>query len=161
MKSESEIDRLVEVDADLLLDAGLVAHDLAGGDAAHGDLALAGAEVLHGEAGDVRGDVFDVLGAALAQRLFGRGRDRERHVEQRLLALAGGDGDLLGHRRFRASTWAFFGSAERDINCLCRRAKYGDAPRLDGGRTSARTTIGVATVRSRSSRSWSPSSFDW
>ena len=40
-------DRLVEVDADLLLHAGLVAHDLAGRDAAHGDLALAGAEVLH------------------------------------------------------------------------------------------------------------------
>ena len=33
--------RLVEVDADLLLHARLVAHDLAGGDAAHRDLALA------------------------------------------------------------------------------------------------------------------------
>ena len=72
MKSDSEIDRLVEVDADLLLDARLVAHDLAGRDAAHRDLALAGAEVLHGEAADVGGDALDVLDAALAQRLLGR-----------------------------------------------------------------------------------------
>ena len=58
-------DRVVEVGADLLLDARLVAHDLAGGDAAHRHLALAGAEVLHGEAGHVRGHVLDVVDAAL------------------------------------------------------------------------------------------------
>ena len=87
--------RFVEVDADLLLDARLVAHDLAGGDAAHGDLALAGAEVLDGEAGDVRGDVFDRFGAEVAQLLFGRRGDRDRHVLHGLLALTRGDDHFL------------------------------------------------------------------
>ena len=62
---ESEIDRFVQVDADLLLDAGLVAHDLAGRDAAHGDLALAGAQVLHREPGHVRRHVLDGVDAAV------------------------------------------------------------------------------------------------
>ena len=51
-------DRLVEIDADLLLDARLVADDLPGRDAAHRDLALAKPEVLDGEAGDVHRHVF-------------------------------------------------------------------------------------------------------
>ncbi len=75
--------RFVEVDADLLLDAGLVAHDLAGGDAAHRHLALAGAEVLHHEAGDVGGDVLEGGGAAVAQVLLGRRGDREGHLGDR------------------------------------------------------------------------------
>ena len=61
VNSDSEIDAFVEIDADLLLDARLVADDLAGGDAADRDLALAGAEVLDGEAGDVAADVLERL----------------------------------------------------------------------------------------------------
>ncbi len=88
--------RLVEVDADLLLDARLVAHDLPRGDAAHGHLALAGAEVLHREAGDVGSDVLELVGAAVAQLLLAGSGDRRRHLLHRLLAqLAGGDRHLL------------------------------------------------------------------
>src|SRR5262249_43263060 len=57
-------DRLVEIDADLLFHTWLVSHDLAGGDAAHGDLALAGPEVLHGESADVCRDPLNVVDAA-------------------------------------------------------------------------------------------------
>jgi hypothetical protein len=99
-REERERDhRFVEVDADLLLHSGLVAHDLAGGDAAHGDLTLPRPEVLHREAGDVRGDVFDVLGAAVAQLRFGRRGDGHRHVLHRLLALSRRDHHLLGDLR--------------------------------------------------------------
>src|SRR6185503_19544135 len=52
---------LVEVDADLLLDARLVANDLARGDAADRDLALARPEVLDGQVCDVATDVFERL----------------------------------------------------------------------------------------------------
>jgi hypothetical protein len=76
VKSDIEIGDSSRYDADLLLDAGLVAHDLAGGDAADGDLALPGAEVLHGEAGDVGGDVLQRGGAAVTQRVLGGRRDR-------------------------------------------------------------------------------------
>ena len=91
-------DRLVEVDADLLLDARLVAHDLSGRDAAHRDLALAGTEVLNGEPGDVGGYVLDASGAAVAERLLCGCDHREGHRLEVLLALAGGDRDrhLLG-----------------------------------------------------------------
>ena len=61
MNSESEVTRFVEIDADLLLHARLVAGDLAGGDAAHRNLALARPEVLDGEARDVAADVLDRL----------------------------------------------------------------------------------------------------
>ena len=90
-------DRLVEVDADLLLDARLVAHDLSGRDAAHRDLALAGTEVLNGEPGDVGGYVLDASGA-VAERLLCGCDHREGHRLEVLLALAGGDRDrhLLG-----------------------------------------------------------------
>ena len=88
-------DRLVQVDPHLLLDARLVAHDLAGGDAPHRDLALAGPQVLHGEPAYVGGHALDVLDATPAQDFLGRGGDRERHVGHGLLALHGRDRDLL------------------------------------------------------------------
>ncbi len=56
--------RFVEIDADLFLDARLVAGDLAGGDAADRDLALARPEILDGEPGDVAADVLDRLALA-------------------------------------------------------------------------------------------------
>jgi hypothetical protein len=87
--------RFVQVDAHLLLDARLVTHDLAGGDAPHRDLALAGSQVLHRESAHVGGHALDVLDAARTQVLFGRRRHGEGHVVQRLLALQGGDRDLL------------------------------------------------------------------
>ena len=74
--------RLVEVDADLLLDARLVAHDLAGRQAADGDLALARSEVLNGEPAHVRRDAFEVFDAAATQHLRGRCGDRKGHVDQ-------------------------------------------------------------------------------
>ena len=92
-------DRLVEVDADLLLHARLVPDDLSRRDAAHRNLALARPEVLHGKARDVCRDAFEILDAARAQELLGRGGDREGHIQHRLLALRRGDGDLLAERR--------------------------------------------------------------
>ncbi len=92
--------RLVEVDADLFLHARLIAHDLPGRYAADRHLALTGPEVLHGQSGDVRRDALEVVDAAPPQDLLGGRRDRERHVEQRLLALRGGDGHLFGQGRF-------------------------------------------------------------
>ena len=80
MNSDSEMTDFVEVDADLLLDAGLVADDLAGGDAADRDLALARPEVLDGEAGDVAADVLDGAGVGALDVLLGLGVDREGHV---------------------------------------------------------------------------------
>src|SRR4030095_13570551 len=58
-------DGLVEIDADLLLHAGLVAHDLSGRHSAHGALALAWTEVLDGETGYVPRQLLDVGGAEL------------------------------------------------------------------------------------------------
>src|SRR5204863_1389407 len=67
-REERERDhRLIEVNAHLLLHTRLIADDLAGGNAADGDLALPRAEVLDREAGDVRRDVLECLGAAVAE----------------------------------------------------------------------------------------------
>ena len=54
-------DAFVEVDANLLLHAGLVADDLAGGHAADGNLALPRPEVLDRQARNVAADVLDRL----------------------------------------------------------------------------------------------------
>ena len=89
-------DGLVEVDADLLLDAGLVADDLPGCDAAHRDLALAGTEVLHREARDVGRDLFEVADAAAAQDLLAGRDDGEGHLLEVLFPLSCRNGDLLG-----------------------------------------------------------------
>ena len=80
MNSESEIGAFVEIDADLFLDARLVADDLAGGDAADRHLALAGAEVLDGEAGDVAADVLERLRVRALDVRLGLRVDREGHV---------------------------------------------------------------------------------
>ena len=95
-------DRLVEVDADLLLHAGLVADDLASRDPADRDLALARTEILHGEARDVARQILDpgragALDVGLRLRV-----DRKGHVDQALLALLRGDDDrVLVRRRAR------------------------------------------------------------
>ena len=92
-------DGLVEVDADLLLDSRLIARDLARGYTAYRDLTLSRAEVLHRQSADVRGHSFEILNAAHAQCFFSRRRDRERNVENRLLALGSGDRHLFGQLR--------------------------------------------------------------
>ncbi len=87
--------RFVQVDADLLLDAGLVAHDLAGRGAADGDLALAGAEILHRKRGHGAGYVLQADDAAFAHLLFGAGGNRKRNVLQGLRAFARRHRDFL------------------------------------------------------------------
>ena len=77
----------------------MIADDLAGRNAADRDLALPGAEVLDGEAGDVRRDVLERLGTAIAELRLGRRGHGDRHILDRLLALARGDDHLLGHLR--------------------------------------------------------------
>ena len=64
MNSDSEDDAFVEIDADLFLDARLVADDLAGRNAADRHLALARPEVLDREAGDIAADILDVVALA-------------------------------------------------------------------------------------------------
>ncbi len=94
--------RLVEIDADLLLDARLVARDLSRGHAAHRHLALARAQVLHREAAHVRRYVLDVGGPAHAERLFSRGCHGEGNLPDQVLALHGGDRDLLREVRLES-----------------------------------------------------------
>ena len=84
-------DAFVQIDADLLLHARLIADDLAGGDAADGDLALPGAEVLDGKAGDGARQVLDVGNAAVADGLFALRADGEGHIDQGFFAFACGD----------------------------------------------------------------------
>ena len=85
----------VEIDADLLLHARLVADHLAGGNAAHRDLALAGAEVLDRQTGDVARQVFKGHRARALDVLFRLGVDREGNVLDRRVALGRGDDDLF------------------------------------------------------------------
>ena len=80
MNSDSEMTAFVEIDADLFLDARLVADDLAGGDAADRHLALARPEVLDREAGDVAADVLDRRGIGALDVFLGLRVDREGHV---------------------------------------------------------------------------------
>ena len=74
-----------------------------------------GPEVLHGEAADVRRDVLNVCGAAHRAALLGGRGDGEGHVEQGLLALHGGDRDLLGQLRL-----------ERELELLRRAGLHVD-----------------------------------
>ncbi len=87
--------RLVQVHADLLLHARLVADDLTGGHAADGDLALARAEVLDGEAGDVARQILEREHVVAFYRLLGLGVDGERQVLHRGLTLGGGNQDFF------------------------------------------------------------------
>src|SRR4029450_10083120 len=82
---------VVEVDPDLLLHSRLVAHDLSGRHPAHGHLALAGAQILHGEAAHVGRDALDVLDPAVAEVLLAGSDHGERRVVDGLLAAHGGD----------------------------------------------------------------------
>ena len=107
--------RLIQVDADLFLDAGLVANDLARADAAHGNLALSGAEIRDGEAGDVARQIGNAGHGCAAQLLrVGRGY-REGHLVQRHHAFLRGDND--------------FG---QDVRALCVGWRRGDLEQ--GGR---------------------------
>ena len=120
-------DGLVEVDAHLLLDSWLIAHDLARGHTAYRDLALSRAQVLHRQSADVRGHPFESLNAAHAQCFFSRRRDRERHVENRLFALGGGDRHLFGQLRVEPEV-EWLRCAGRDLNFL-----HDPAESLDDG----------------------------
>ena len=73
-------DALVEVDADLLLHARLVADDLAGRDTAHRNLALPRPEILYGKPGDVAADVLECDRVGALYVGLGLGVDREGHV---------------------------------------------------------------------------------
>ena len=135
-------DRLVEVDTDLFLHAGLVAHDLAGRDTAHRDLALARPEILNRQPDHVHGHVFDIFDAANPQHFFGRRRNRERHVEQRLLALRRGDSDLLGQRRIEREIERLHCSGRhlerlRDSSKACQFNRHGVRAWRQGERVGA------------------------
>ena len=61
----------------------LVANDLAGADAADGDLALAGAEIGDVQAGDVARELREIGGAGGLDVLGGHRGNREGHILQR------------------------------------------------------------------------------
>ena len=128
MKSDSESHAVVEIDADLLLHARLITDDLAGRHAANRNLALAGAQILDGEAGDVARKVLDRVGAGPLDVLLRLSVDRERHVQQRGLAQGRGDDDLglLGDGRGRILREGGRGRAEREDG---NGAEGGDAER--------------------------------
>jgi hypothetical protein len=91
---------VVEIRANLFLHAWLVSRDLARRRTAHRDLALAGPEILHGEAGDVCGNRLDALRPSLAKHRCGRRSDGEGNVEQLLLAESRRHDDSLQRKRF-------------------------------------------------------------
>ena len=93
--------RLIEIDANLLLDAWLVADDLTRADAADGHLALTGTEIGDRQAGDVARKVDDVAGAGIADLSLARRCHGERHVLQARLALLGRNDDLENDRLLR------------------------------------------------------------
>ncbi len=95
-------DRFVHVDADLLLNAWLIADDLAGRNAAHRHLALAGPEVLDGQAGNVAADILDGRGVGALDVLLGLRVDRERDFLEGRGALRRGDDDRLPFARVGA-----------------------------------------------------------
>ncbi len=108
---------VVQVGAHLLLDPRLVPGDLAGRGAAHGDLALTGAQVLHAEPGHVGRDRLDVLRPPRAQGLPGWGGDGEGNVGQLLLAEHGRDDDLVDAEggRFQCYVRGRLSGLERDL----------------------------------------------
>ena len=84
-------DRLVEVDADLLLDAP-AGRARSGRPTRRASRSGSGRDRgSDGEPGNVGGYVFDALGAAVAERLLCGCDHREGHRLEGLLALAGGD----------------------------------------------------------------------
>jgi hypothetical protein len=87
--------RLVEIDPDLLLYPGLVADHLPGRDAADRHLALARAQVLDRQAGDVARQILQRHRAGLLDVGLALGVDRERHVQDRGVALGGRDDQFV------------------------------------------------------------------
>ncbi len=85
----------VEIDADLFLDARLVANDLTGGNAAQSDLALSRPEVLDRQTGDVAREVFEVLRTRPLNVFFGLRIDGERHILKGLRPLRRGYDDFV------------------------------------------------------------------
>ena len=72
-----------------------VAHDLAGGDAAHGDLTLSRPEVLDRQASHVSRQIFECDRAGPLDVFLRLGVDGERHVLDRRIALGGGDDHVV------------------------------------------------------------------
>ena len=129
---------LVEIDADLLLDPGLVAHDLAGRDAAHRNLALARTEVLHRQARDIARDVLEIVRSRFLDVFLRLRIDRERHVLDRRVALGSGDDDDIG---IAFDLFGFLGESRGD-----------DGSQAAAGKQHGGTRYGtVACVRQHSS----------
>ena len=89
--------RLVEIHADLLLDARLVANNLAGRYAADRDLALARTQVLDREARHVTRQFLEICRARALDVLRRLCVDRERHILDRALTLRRRDRDFFKH----------------------------------------------------------------
>ena len=95
-------DAFVEIDADLFLDARLVADDLPGRNTADRYLALPWPEVLDSQARDVARDILERRRARALDVDLRLRVDRERHVLQAAVALGRGDDDLVGVGGIRA-----------------------------------------------------------
>src|SRR4029077_16680734 len=87
--------RLVEVDTHRFLHTRLIAHNLAGADAADGDLALSWAEIGDVETRHIARDVDDVGRAGLLDVFAGERGYREGNLLQRRGALLRRDDDLF------------------------------------------------------------------
>ena len=136
-------DGFVQIDAHRLLDARLVTRDLAGGDTADGDLALARTQVLDRKAGDVGGHLFDVIDAAVAQGVLGRGRDREGRVVNGLLALHGRDRDLLRRSQLESEV----GGSRRAVgHPHVLPDHFAEALDIGGDRVDARHDVGLVSA---------------
>ena len=140
--------RVVQIGAHLLLDPRLVPGDLAGGGSAHGDLALAGAQVLHAEPGHVGRDGLDIVRAASAQDLRGGGGDGEGHVGQLLLAEHGRDGDRFKHQRLQHEVERSR-RARRNLNVPLGHPSQAGQPRGDGVGARRQAGDGVTAVGGR------------
>src|SRR5256885_4420232 len=122
----------IEIHAHLLLDARLVTDDLAGADAADGHLTLSRAEIRDGKAGNVTGEIDEILGARIADLVLAGRRHGERHVLQVGLALLRRDDNFLDRSLVRLLRAGHEGQACEAGNCR----RYCQAP--DKARSSAR-----------------------
>ena len=84
---------LVKIDADLLLHARLVAHDLTRRYATDRDLALARPEILDREAGDIARNVLEAIRTGALNIRLGLGIQGEGNVLDRLFAFGRGHDD--------------------------------------------------------------------
>src|SRR5205807_3123658 len=118
--------------AHLLLEARLVADDLARADSADGHLTLSRAEIRDGEAGNVTGEIDEILGARIADLVLAGGRHGKRHVLHVGLALLRRDDHFLDRSLARLLRTGNEGQACEAGNC----GRYCQAP--DKARSSAR-----------------------